>query len=350
MPGETDLDSNLDSVAESLFQPTTPKGGQPQNEEPDTDPPQEPDDSADYVDEDVDAGDVDLLEEDTEDGGEYGDEEDSSEDIDPDETEHEVIIDGAPTKAKLKDLKAAYSGNKAIDARLQQAGEFRKQSEVLTTELMGQLNVHISKLKRLDEILVEAENTNIDWNTLRTTDPQRYLLEREKQRENQARRELVNREIQENQRKQEMLAQHQRNEYAKQEADQLIKKIPELANPEKARVMGENWSKAGRSYGFEDEEISNIIDHRMLLVLTDAMKYRALVKAKSSRQAKAGGGPKTTPKPLLRPGAQNFSQRMNAAKAEKEAMSKAARTGSIDDVAASLLVSAPRGKTKRTGF
>jgi len=351
MPGEaSDLDTNLSAVAESLFQPA--EGGKPTASPSNNDEPEQPSDEPDdYSDEtsdegdEIDPADLDDLSEGEED---YSDD-DAGEEVDPDEIEHEVVVDGAPTKAKLKDLKAAYSGNKAIDARLQQAGELRKQSEVLTTELMRQLNTHSEKLKQLDGILAQAENNGIDWDTLRATDPQRYLLEREKQRELQGTRERIQREEAETQQKQEMLMAHRQNEYARQEADQLIRKIPELANPEKARVMGENWSKTGRSYGFKDEEISSIIDHRMLLVLTDAMKYRALVNAKAARQSK-GNNPKAAPKPLLRPGSQNFGQRMNNVKAEKEAAARAARTGSIDDVAASLLVAAPRGKTKRTGF
>jgi hypothetical protein len=348
MPGEnetsTDLESNLDAVAETLFQ-TTDDGGKPagDNRAPEGD--DDVDDGSE-VDPDVDPDDVDLL---TDDGDEEEDDDNTPDEVDPDEVEYEVTVDGAPVKAKLKDLKAAYSGNKAIDQRLQQAGEFRKQNEVLSGELIKQLNAQADKLRHLDGILAEAENNGIDWATLRATDPQRYLIEKDRQAELQQKRAIIQRTHAETQRQQQELFARKQQEFAAQEVDILLKKLPELANAEKARAIGDNWNKAARGYGFADEEVAAIIDHRMLLVLNDAMRYRALVNAKQARQAK-NPGQRNVPKPLLRPGSQNSGQRMANARAEKAALAKAAASGSIDDVAATLIVKGPRKTTKNTGF
>lgn len=351
LPGETDtLEGGLDAVAESLFvgsedapAPKTPVN--PSNRVAEGDDQVDDND----VDNSVDLDDVDLLEGD-EDGGD--DEEDYIDDVpaDPDEIEYDVTVDGAPTKAKLKDLKAAYSGNKAIEQRVQQAGEYRKQQEVVTTELMKQLNVTHERLKALDAVLAQTENNGIDWDTLRVTDPQRYLIEKDKLQETQNKRRMIQQAGLEAQQQHAELTRRRQAEFAAEQAEILMTKIPELKNPEKAKKMGEGWNKVGRDYGFTDEEISGIIDHRHLLVLTDAMKYRALVAAKSARQGKNGNAPRQQPKPLLRPGSQSFGNRMNAVKAEKAAVARAAQTGNIDDVAATLLVNAPRKVTKRTGF
>lgn len=351
MPGENEtFEGGLDAVAESLMiggddTPTAPKTPiNPSNRVA------EGDDQVDEndVDNSVDLDDVDLLEGESDEG----DEEDYVDDTpaDPDEVEHEVIVDGQPTKAKLKDLKSAYSGNKAIEQRVQQASEYRKQQEVMTVELMKQLNHQAARLKQLDEILSQAENSNIDWDTLRVTDPQRYLIEKDKLQETQNKRRLVQQAQEEANQQQMMLAKRRQAEFAAEQADLLMKKIPELKNPEKAKKMGENWDKTAKEYGFTDEEVAAIVDHRHLLVLTDAMKYRALVAAKAARQGKGGNVQRQQPKPLLRPGSQNFGSRMNAVKAEKAALARAAQTGSIDDVAATLLVNAPRGRQKQTGF
>jgi hypothetical protein len=349
MPGENEtFEDGLDAVAESLFvggdsapEPKTPAN--PSNRVA------EGDDQVDEndVDNSVDIEDVDLLE-----GDEGGDEEDYIEDVpaDPDEAEYDVTVDGAPTKAKLKDLKAAYSGNKAIEQRVQQAGEYRKQQEVVTTELMKQLNATHARLQQLDSILEQAEAPAIDWDTLRVTDPQRYLIEKDKLQETQNKRRMVQQAQVEAQQQHSELMKRRQAEFAAEQADILMKKMPELRNPEKAKKLGETWNKAGQEYGFSDDEIAGIIDHRHLLVLTDAMKYRALVAAKNARQGRNGNVPRQQPKPLLRPGSQSFGNRMNAVKAEKAAAARAAQTGSLDDVAATLLVNAPRSRTKQTGF
>lgn len=353
MPGENEtFEGGLDAVAESLFvdsevsAPKTPIN--PSNRVAEGEDQVDEDD----VDNSVDLEDVDLLEGDDEGySDESIDDDDEPQGVeDPDEVEHEVIVDGQPTKAKLKDLKSAYSGNKAIEQRVQQASEYRKHSEVMAGELMKQLNQQAVKLKQLDEILAQAENNGIDWNALRVTDPQRYLIEKDKQQELQNKRRYVQQQAElANQQRME-LQRRKQAEFAAEQADILLQKLPELKNPEKAKKIGENWNKVGREYGFTDEEISGIIDHRQLLVLTDAMKYRALVEAKKTRQAKNGAVPRQPPRPLLRPGSKNFGTKMNAIKAEKAAIAKAAQTGSIDDVAATLLVAAPRRTAKRTGF
>lgn len=355
MPGENEsFEGGLDAVAESLFvgseeapAPKTPAN--PANRVA------EGDDQVDEndVDNSVDPEDLDLLE-----GDEGGDPDEASGDeneedepyVDPDEIEHEVVVDGQTTKAKLRDLKSAYSGNKAIEQRLQQAGEFRKHTEVMAGELMKQLNVQAAKLKQLDNILAQSENTNIDWATLRVTDPQRYLIEKDKAQELQNKRAYIQQQEEATRQQQRELALRRQAEFAAEQAELLVQKIPELKNPERAKKMGESWNKVGKEYGFTDDELSNIIDHRHLLVLTDAMKYRALVEAKKTRQAKNGNVPRQTPRPLLRPGSKNFGAKMNALKAEKAAAARAAQTGSLEDVAATLLVSAPRGRTKQTGF
>lgn len=354
MPGENEtLEGGLDAVAQTLL-----VGGDdtPAPKTPTPNRVAEGDDqvSEDDVDNSVDPADLDLLEdgdgEEDSDESEYDESDEEPGYVDPDEVEHEVTVDGAPTKAKLKDLKAAYSGNKAVEQRVQQAGEYRKQAEVMSVELMKQLNLQATKLKQLDSILAQAENPNIDWATLRATDPQRYLIEKDKQQELQNKRAYIQQQEEATRQQQQELRLRKQAEFAAEQAEILVNKIPELKNPEKAKKMGENWNKVGREYGFSDEEISGIIDHRQLLVLTDAMKYRALVAAKQSRQGKNGNAPRQQPKPLLRPGSKNFNTRMNNAKAEKAALARAAKSGTIDDVAATLLVSAPRPRAKQTGF
>lgn len=352
MPGENEsFEGGLDAVAESLV-----VGGDAASATPKTpvNPSNRVAEGEDQVDENdvdnsVDLDDVDLLEGGDEDPAD--DSEDSYQDeVDPNEVEYEVVVDGQPTKAKLKDLKSAYSGNKAIEQRVQQASEYRKQQEVMTLELMKQLNAQAERLKALDGLIAEAENTNVDLETLRRTDPSRYLLEKDRLQDMQNKRRMIQQANAETQRQQQELIERRKAEFAAKEAEILMQKMPDLKSPEKAKKISASWDRAASEYGFAPEEVANIIDHRQLLVLTDAMKYRALVAAKAARQGKNGNVQRQQPKPLLRPGTQNFGARMNAAKAEKAALARAAQTGSIDDVAATLLVSAPRGKTKQTGF
>lgn len=364
MPGEETMDSSIASIASSLIsggEPDKKPVRQQQQSAPSGDEVNDNiDDTSDDVDqgnetfedEDIDPNDVDLLEgDDAPEGDEEQDDQDFD-DVDPEELEHEVTVDGKASKVKLKDLKASYSGTKAIETRLQQAGEFRKQNEVLSQELIKQLNGEVAKLKRLDGLLAEIETAGVDLEALRVADPSRYLLEKDRLAETRNKRLMVAQAAEEAQKKQHAIMLHKQNEYAAEQADILTQKLPELKDPAKAKKLSETWNKTASYYGFNDAELGGILDHRMLLVLTDAARYRALVDAKASRNAKGQqqGGKRVATRPLLRPGTQNFGNRMKNARAEREAIARAEKSGSVDDVAATLLISEPRRALKKTGY
>ena len=366
---QMELEQNLDQVAESLVpKPTQGRGGAedagrlgrgltPSNEavnrnnrasEAEDELPPEGQEASQG---EVDPTDLELLEEPPpQDDGEEEDQRYAQQD--PDEAEYEVVVDGAPTRATLRELKNSFSGTKAIDTRLQQASEHRRNAEILASNLTQQLQATYERLGQLDQVLAEAENGGVNWDQLRATDPAKYLMEKERQREIQNRRAMLNHQRQIIAQQQEQVNQQQQAQYIQLESEKLRQKIPEFADPVKAQALTENLNKTARYYGYSDQEIGSIIDHRHVTVLRDAMKYRALVAAK---QARTKGLPRNQqqvqPKALLRPGTANFGQRMNNVKAEREAASRAAQTGNIDDVAASLLVSGrSRQAPKRTGF
>lgn len=256
------------------------------------------------------------------------------EDLDPDEFEIEVTVDGVEKKVKLKELKANYSGNGAIEKRLQEASEIRNAAMEQGKRLYTALQEEAVRLAKLDEIVKNLAEPEINWEELKRTNLPKYLLERDRQREAEIRRTRIQEEQARVKAEQEKLEELARQQYTANEAKQLVAKIPEFGDPVKAQETYAKLAKAASIYGYAAEEVGSVLDHRAMLVLNDAMKYQELIKNKTTAQKKTA--PATA---LLRPSASKANKPVNQAKKLQQALIKRARsTGKAEDVAATLLI------------
>jgi hypothetical protein len=104
--------------------------------------------------------------------------------------------------------------------------------------------------------------------------------------------------------------------------------MPELSDAEKGPVLKQSLQSAFKEYGFSDDDIAQISDHRAYLVMQDAMKYRqSLAKVEEVKKPL-----KAKPK-VLRPGAKR-----STSQAQKDAIDKQAKrlkqTGDARDAGA----------------
>lgn len=280
-----------------------------------------------------------------------GEEEEDPDDQGDEDPEVEVTVDGETTKVKLSELKNNYSGEKAIEKRLQQATELRNGYYQYGSALYKGLQLQAEKLKQLDSVLQAVADPQIDWEKLRIQDPNKYLLERDKQRDAQEKRRAIADEQKRIEEGQAELTTRERQVRAEDEARLLTQKLPILRDPQKGKaLMTEMINSGSQHYGFQPQEIAEVIDHRMLLVLNDAVKYRKLVAKKAAKMEKGAPGktsqqrPATgTVKTLLRPGGNpGFTKKMIAAKQTKAVTEQARRTGDVEDVAKTLIQPARR--------
>ena len=255
-------------------------------------------------------------------------------DDDPDNSEFEVVVDGKPTKVTLKDLKSRYSGETAIDARLQAATLAKKAAETESVQLSGLLKAQFDKLAVLDQTLEKLASPPIDWDKLYKENPALYLLEKEKQRDAQEKQRLVWAEGQRIQEQQAQLDSKALEKLATEEATIFKTKVPELADPKRAQALLKGMEQAAEYYGYTPEELSTAIDHRALHVLADAAKWRAAV---ARNKAKTTNTKPVTPRPLSRPGTVRPGPKTGMVKANQEARSEAVKSGSVDAVANMLI-------------
>ena len=110
------------------------------------------------------------------------------------------------------------------------------------------------------------------------------------------------------------------------EQDKLKAALPEWTDPEKAKVETAKLRAHLKTYGFSDEEISGVVDHRAVLLARDAMQYRELQRAPSAKtQAKVA--PIRTAKPGAAPPPPPPNARV------QKLIEQSAKTGKQRDVA-----------------
>lgn len=268
-------------------------------------------------------------------------EEEAEEEPEPDvdELEVEVQVEGETKSVKLKDLKAKYAGEGAIEKRLQDATKARQAMYAYSSELYKNLEEQTKRLGMLQEFLDTQAQPNINWEELRAKDPGKYLLERDRFHENEARKRQIEHQKSVLQEQQSKVLAQAMTERAKEEAQILLHSLPALKDPVKAKEVLEDFVNVGKEYGFSAQEIDGVVDHRAMLVLHDAIQYRKLM----AKEKEAKATPKVAAqqlKQLMRPtGKSTATTAMDKNKRLHEALTKKAKaTGKADDVAALLVV------------
>lgn len=114
------------------------------------------------------------------------------------------------------------------------------------------------------------------------------------------------------------------------EQSALFEKLPELKNRENLKRFGMEIEKTAQKFGFSEDELAGVLDHRMILALHYASEGMKAREARAGIQKKAAVAP-----PSVKPAPQRAAQRPATGKeAEiKAARARFARTGSIQDAA-----------------
>lgn len=214
------------------------------------------------------------------------DEEESEAEDEPEPT-FKVKVNGEEVEVPLSELTKGYSREQDYTKKTMALAEERK---TLKSQFAQELKQATDLFESLDPILSEAKN--IDWQTLAQTDPATYvqLQEAVKQRQTalaEARAKIAAAS------KGDVEAQAAtKQQEAERETEALIKAVPELSDPDKMKGFATSAIEFLRERGFDNSEIADLVDHRALLIIDDARRYRELKKAESQLPAK-----KVVPKP-----------------------------------------------------
>ena len=319
----TDMDGSIDSVADSLIM-----GNEGKENPTDEDLLDQPEEESNEAGPDDDGEDLD----DTADDESYDQDEDEAEEAeDAGQQElYTVKVDGEEREVTLDDLKRSFSGQAYIQKGMQEAAEAKKEAE-------GVYQALLNERQQLSNLLYQAQSGQIAQppippsRELFNNDPIGYMeakLSYDEALQNYQNQQYQIQQVAEQQNYQMQIAQQQ---YLQGEMQRLAQAIPEFSDAKTASKLKEDLVQFGSKLGYSEAELSEVMDHRAILVLQKAMKYDQLVEGKSKATQKASNA-----RPMVKPGTKKTG-RTGAAKQRQNAQARMKKTGSIDDVAKFLL-------------
>jgi len=193
---------------------------------------------------------------------------------------HKVKVDGELKEVTYEELTRNYSGQAYIQKQMQEVAQLKKQYQQGNEALSNQRN-------ELDTLYQNAQQTGLreplppseeDFGT----DPLGYLEQKMKYDKEKA---AYDQQIQQFQNVQKQRVQDEENrlqEFTKDQARLLSERIPEIADPKKGEHIKRSLVEAGTHYGFSEAELGNVRDHRYILAMYDAARYRNLVKKRGN--------------------------------------------------------------------
>lgn len=199
-------------------------------------------------------------------------------------------------------LAEAMKGYQLESDYRQKTAELAEQRRSLDAERQESMNRYQQQLARLDEAVQTAESLVAEQPSadklaeLLENDPQEYLrqasrIEAQKARLQKAReaRDSAWQEAQEKHRK-------ELTDFRREQQRLLSEKMPDVRDPEKLRAFETAAASTLRDIGFSEEEINGFFsgpfDHRQVLLIADAVKYRRMEKGKTGLAKKLSATPK----------------------------------------------------------
>jgi hypothetical protein len=188
-------------------------------------------------------------------------------------------IDGKEMQVPLADVLKSYQleghvNNKSIELSNQKA-QFEQEQHAVRAMLQQQIQQN-QQLGNLAMQMLNHDYQKIDWNSLRANNPAEFAA---LQQEFQQRQAGIQNYLGQIQQQTAMEAQQQQQNLAQQlaaENERLMGARPAWRDPAAFSKDREQMSQYARSVGFKDAELSQIYDHRYMLILHDAAQFRAL--------------------------------------------------------------------------
>lgn len=256
-----------------------------------------------------------------------------------------VVVDGEEQEVSIGALKKAFSGEGAIDKRLQEATELRKAANAERVQMLEQL---AAQQRTLEEALTSLDGTVFapvipePSQQLRRSNPEQYLRHKEAYDADQKRIATAKKAVQDKITQLSGERDQRLAEFARQASQIIVQEIPELSKPNEAPAMFAKLADTARYYGYTDVEIQTALDPRMFILMRDATRYRELKAKTNGRSPTNLEGQQQKKVRRLRSGNTQAKNRVRQADKQRKAVTETARkTGKVADVAKTLLV--PRG-------
>ena len=201
---------------------------------------------------------------------------------------HRVKVQGQELEVTIDELKAGYSRDSDYRQKTHSLGLERKDLESQKQSLRQTYDNRLSELNDMISTAdgyIRQQQGSKDLQKLYDEDPTSAARLDYQLRQQQGQIEEVKSKAKEAHAK-------QYDDFLATQRELAATKIPEYSDPNKADQFKLNMRNSLRNYGFNDQEIGQLADHRFLMVAKDAMSYQNLKDKKPIVQKKVANAPK----------------------------------------------------------
>jgi hypothetical protein len=240
---------------------------------------------------------------------------------------HRVKIQGQELEVTLDELKAGYSRDSDYRQKTHSLGMEKRDLESQKESLRQSYD---TRLAELNELIATADATvrqrqgSEDLQKLYEEDPTTAA-----KLDFQLRQE--NRQLEEVKARARDAQAKQYEEFLATQKELAATKIPEFADPNKADQFKINMRNSLRNYGFNDQEIGSLADHRFLMVAKDAMSYQAVKDKRPIVAKKVANAPK-----VVKAGTAKSST-SSGREVIRNKIGKVRKSGNINDAQSAIL-------------
>ena len=243
------------------------------------------------------------------------------------EPTYTVKVAGQEFNVTLDELRNGYSRDADYRRKTEDLAYDKKQFQ---TESEKQRQDYSTKLSELNQMMsvaqqqLNAEINSADLEKLYEEDPTEAARIEHRLKKKQ---EKLNQAMQKTQSEQKK----QFDGFLQDQQRKLVQKMPEFSNPDKASQLKSSMKSTLNSYGFNDQEIAQVYDHRIVMLVNDAMKFRNMQKAKPNMAKKI-----SKPGKVFSSGVKQSKADINL-KTRKDKLSRLRKSGSTKDAASIFL-------------
>ena len=240
---------------------------------------------------------------------------------------YKVKVAGQELDVTLDELKNGYSRDADYRRKTEELSYDKKQ---FMSESEKQRQNYSSKLNEANQLLsvaqqqLQTEINSSDLERLYEEDPTEAARIEHRLRRKQEKLNQAMEKTQSEQRK-------QFEGFLSDQKKQLASKMPEFSDPAKASQLASSMKSTLNNYGFNDQEISQVYDHRIVMLVNDAMKYRKMQNSKPNLAKKI-----TKPGRVFSSGVKKDKAEINLTK-RREKLSRLKKTGNIKDATSIFL-------------
>ena len=201
---------------------------------------------------------------------------------------HRLKVNGQEIEVSLDELKAGYSRDSDYRQKTHNLGIEKRELDGQRESLRQTYDTRLSELNELiatADATVRQEQGSEELQKLWEEDPTAAARLDYQMRQRNRQLDDVRNKAREAQTK-------QYEDFLGTQRELAAQKIPEYNDPNKADQFKINMRNSLRGYGFNDQEIGQLADHRFLMVAKDAMSYKSLKDKKPIVQKKVANAPK----------------------------------------------------------